>query len=82
MFDRFNSGRKSPKRIPLTTSTMPNKAVEDDGDKRVFFGLRSLSRELLPRTSSGSITTFRAAPAPAPLPHSRFLHRASPLTFG
>ena len=24
----------------------PNKAVEDDGDKRVFFGLRDLSRSL------------------------------------
>lgn len=33
---------------------VPNKAVEDDGDKRTFFGLRELSRALLssPRASS------------------------------
>ena len=62
-------------------ATLPNKALEDDGDKRVFFGLRSLSRELLPDTASGSSTSFSAPPAPEPSPHSGFPHRASPLTF-
>ena len=28
----------------LNTKTLPNKAVEDDADTRVFFGLRDLSR--------------------------------------
>ena len=59
---------------------MSNKAVEDDGDKRVFFGLRDLSWEVLPGALSGSITSLPAPPAPEPSPHSRFPHRASPLT--
>lgn len=43
--------------------------MEADGDKRVFFGLRDLSRQVLPSTSSGSDTQFRAPPAPVPSPH-------------
>ena len=50
---------------------MPNKAVEDDGDKRVFFGLRE-------RVTGDAC--FAHSPPPAHLPHSRFSHRASPLT--
>ena len=50
---------------------MPNKAVEDDGDTRVFFGLREVV--------TGD-ACFAHSPAPAPLPLSRFSHRASPLT--
>jgi hypothetical protein len=41
--------------------TMPNKApVEDDGDKRVFFGRRDLSRSLLRTSRARTLASLRA----------------------
>ena len=44
---------------------LPNKAVEDDGDKRIFFGLRDLSRCLLKQAARQNprlIHAFSTAP--------------------
>ena len=54
-----------------TTKALPNKAVEDDGDKRICFGLRALSREML---------ASRILPRQFPRLIHGLSHRASPLT--
>ena len=41
---------------------MPNKAVEDDGDKRIFFGLRDLSRSLRSRLRASSLASLSLSP--------------------
>ena len=41
---------------------MPNKAVEDDGDKRVFFGLQDLSRSVLSTSPASSLASLTLSP--------------------
>ena len=62
-------------RIPLYTTdappldaditqpeTLPNKAVKGDGDPRVFFGLRNLSRSLLRTSRARTLASFGLPP--------------------